>query len=183
MIKLSSLKMIRAFSVGLALSVSTSALAETKTYCDDACNLKYCTFTCCHITWGPYGLPTGMNCSSSGCCAHPTGSFSDGFLLPGKEVGDMSGPIKWDLVRVKGLDASKIAIESEDKAKTITIRGAVKSAAERDLVHATAMRHAKRYKIVNQQKIKKKVPPRSSPPQRVLWRRGCKRAPKQQISA
>jgi hypothetical protein len=40
MYKLSSLKVIRAFSVGLALSVSTSALAETKTYCDDACNLN-----------------------------------------------------------------------------------------------------------------------------------------------
>jgi hypothetical protein len=153
--KFLSAGVISAFTATLALAVSSSALAETKTYCDDSCNLKYCTYTCCHITWAPYGLPTGMNCSSSGCCAHPTGSFSDGFLLPGKEAGDISGPIKWDLVRVKGLDASKIAIESEDKAKTITIRGAVKSAAERDLVHATAMRHAKRYKIVNQLEIKK----------------------------
>src|ERR1700736_2246277 len=153
--KFLSAGVISAFTASLALAVSSSALADTKTYCDDSCNLKYCTFTCCHITWGPYGLPTGMNCSSSGCCAHPTGSFSDGFVLPSKEVGDVTGAIKWDLVRMKDLDASQIAVESEPKSKTVTIHGAVKSAAERELVQLTVKRHARRYKIVNQLEIKK----------------------------
>jgi osmotically-inducible protein OsmY len=96
-----------------------------------------------------------MNCSSSGCCAHPTGSFSDGFVLPGKEVGDVTGAIKWDLVRIKGLDASQIAVDSEPKGKTVTIHGTVKSAVERELVQVTTKRHAGHYKIVNQLEIKK----------------------------
>jgi hypothetical protein len=53
------------------------------------------------------------------------------------------------------LDASTIVIESDDKAKTITLSGAVKSAAERDLVGATAKRQAKGYKLVNQLAIAK----------------------------
>lgn len=162
--KLSGREGVRAFAIALALVCGVYPCAaapehrpgETTTNCDDACNLKYCTYTCCHITWGPLNIPTALKCSSTGCCAHPTHAvLDDGFPLPGNVVQGVSGPIKWELVRTKGLDASRIVIESEDKAKIITIRGAVKSAAERDRVNSTARRHAKGYKIVNQLEIKK----------------------------
>ncbi len=151
---------IGVFIVAWALAIGPSALAETKTYCDEKCgDSQACKFTCCHITTTPFGgvdIITGVSCSSSICCAHPQGAaVNASFGLPVKVLEGVSGPIRWGLAGIKGLDASTIVIESDDKAKTITLSGAVKSAAERDLVGATAKRQAKGYKIVNQLAIAK----------------------------
>jgi hypothetical protein len=61
-----------------ALVVSTSAIAlpKTTTYCDPGCNLKYCTWTCCHITIDG-GIATNISCFSDSCCAHPKASAAD----------------------------------------------------------------------------------------------------------
>lgn len=92
------------------------------------------------------------------CCARaldggtPLVSF---IKLPFNEVVGVSGPLKWEFSGLKGVDASTISVESEDKTKTVTIRGAVKSAAQRDLVDKVATQRADGFKIVNELQIVK----------------------------
>ena len=75
--------------------------------------------------------------------------------IPPSVVVGVSGPLKWHLSGQKGLDGSTIAVESDDKTKTVTIHGTVRSAAQRDLVDSIAKEHAKGFTIVNQLEIKK----------------------------
>lgn len=131
------------------------ALAESNTYCDDKCgDSKACQYTCCTITTNPtYGTISNINCSSSICCAHPTpGALGNIFSLPRKIEG-ASGPVKWAIVGLK--DAAKIAVESDDKARTVTLSGTVRNADERDLVDATVKRQAKGFAVVNHLQIVK----------------------------
>jgi hypothetical protein len=67
---------ILGFAGVLAVTTSAFALPETHNYCDEMCNLKYCTYTCCLITFDG-GIATWIQCSSSGCCAHPKASAKD----------------------------------------------------------------------------------------------------------
>jgi hypothetical protein len=137
-----------------------AALAETNTYCDEKCgDSKACQYTCCSLTTTTIGgvpIITGVNCSSSICCAHPVGVSAGALLqLPDKQVEGAAGPVKWGLAGIKDLDASTISVESDAKARTVTIRGTVKSAAERDVVDATARKQARAFKILNQLAIVK----------------------------
>ena len=104
------------------------------------------------------GVPivTGVNCSSSICCAHPVGVSAGALMqLPSKQVEGPAGPVKWGLSGIKGLDASLISVESDPKGRAVTIRGTVKSAAARDVVDATARKQARGFKILNQLAIVK----------------------------
>jgi hypothetical protein len=150
---------IEACVVAGALAGAPSVLAETKTYCDDKCNLKYCSYTCCHITTTPIegvDVITKMSCSSSVCCAHPEASVVGGaFDLPTQVIEGISAPVKLGLAGTAGLDASAIAAESNEKTRTVTLSGTVQSAAQRSLAGATAERQAKGYKVVNRLTIAK----------------------------
>jgi osmotically-inducible protein OsmY len=64
-------------------------------------------------------------------------------------VEGVGGDIKSRLTEIAGLDASTIAVESNDKSKTVTLAGSVKSADQRRVVGEIARKHAKGYKIVN----------------------------------
>lgn len=146
--------------VAAALIGAPSVLAETTTTCDNMCgDSQACKYTCCHITTSTVkgvDLITKVSCSSSVCCAHPQGEVVGGSLgLPAQVVEGVSAPIKWGLVETTALDASTIAVESNDQAGTVTLSGTVKSAAQRRQAGAIAAKHAKGYKVLNRLTIVK----------------------------
>ena len=151
--------MIEACIVVAALAGAPSVLAETKTYCDDKCNLKYCSYTCCHITTTTIegvDIVTKMSCSSSTCCAHPKASILGGTMrLPAQPVTGISAPVKLGLAGTAGLDASTIAVDSNNKTRTVTLSGTVDSAAQLSLAKAVAEREARGYRVVNRLTIAK----------------------------
>ena len=95
---------------------------------------------------------TKINCVSDTCCAHPQGLTAGGeFKLPDHLQNGPEGSVKWGLVGRPGLDASTIDAKTDEKNKTVTLTGTVKSEAQRRSVPLVA--GAKGYKVVNQLKI------------------------------
>lgn len=136
------------------LALPRVAFAETKTYCDNKCgDTQQCQIICCHITTGgPYGTITNINCSSSVCCAHPEGSAIGGggiVKIPSNFNEAVSGRVRWAIVDSQVVDASKMNIETDTKAKTLSLTGTVSSPEQRAMATTIAKRHATGYKIVN----------------------------------
>jgi hypothetical protein len=147
-----------------ALASATSLFAEKKfaTYCDNMCgDTTMCVVTCCTITSETVGgieIITNLNCSNSKCCAHPTQSSATGgsrVTVPLQSVAGAAGPVRFGLTSEVTLDASTIAVQSDDTALTITLSGSVKSAEQLRLAAAIAGKYAKGYQVINRLTISK----------------------------
>ena len=150
-------------AVVMVLACATSLRAEKKfsTYCDNMCgDTTKCMVTCCTLTSESVGgadVITNLNCSSSVCCAHPEQSSVKGgsmVKVPPQAVDGVVGPIRTSLIGTAGLDASTIAVQSNNKNKTITLTGTVKSAAQLRQASTVVLKHANGFKVINQLTIK-----------------------------
>ena len=150
---------ITVYVIAVALASATSLFAEKNysTYCDNLCgDTTKCMFTCCTLTSetiGGVSLITDFHCSSTGCCAHPQDASKIGagsiITVPLNAVAGVAGPIKCGLVATGELDPSSINVLSNDKAKTVTLSGTVKSVAQSRLAASVASKQAQGYKVIN----------------------------------
>jgi hypothetical protein len=147
------------------LLFSGTSYAETKNFCDDSCNLKYCSYTCCQITTDKDGNLTGASCNSSVCCAHPKTNAPDQIAIPPKEVKGPAGFVRFGLLGVPGLKAADIVIKEDAGTKTITLSGDVGSESQQRAAESAARRYAKGYRVSNKLKVARAVPEASAPNQ------------------
>jgi hypothetical protein len=149
---------VEAFVLAGMLGIASSAVAETKTYCDNKCgDTQPCKYICCHITTETVegvDIVTKVSCSTSTCGAQRcsrTGVLGGGgtFKIPALVIEGVSGPVKGALTEVGGLDASAIMVETDESAKTVALAGTVATAAQRDQAIAAARKHSPGYKVVD----------------------------------
>ena len=154
-------KLLTLTSLALLLATLPAGVyAETKTYCDDGCNLKYCTMTCCFITTDESGHLTNASCNSTSCCAHPqTNTGARQIEIPPNEVKGRSGFVRFGLLTVKGLNPSDIFVNVDDGSKTVTLSGNVKSERQRQEAAAAAKAYAKGYRVKSILKIERQPNP------------------------
>jgi hypothetical protein len=156
-----------------ALAPAAAAFADTTSnqYCDNMCGeTQRCYYVCCSIVTKPVGganAPVGFRCNRSLCCAHPegAGAITGGSTvkLPATSVGPTVGDVKTGLIESLPDDAANVKVESDDKAKVVTLTGTVATPAAKASAAKIAKKAAPRHKVANNLTVGEATPTQQAP--------------------